>query len=46
MRTGIFPGSFDSLTLGHYDLICRAAELVDTLVVAVLKTAIKRRCLP
>ena len=36
MRTAIYPGSFDPVTLGHWDLIQRAAKLVDRLVVAVL----------
>ena len=31
MRIGVFPGSFDPLTSGHYDLIERAAALVDCL---------------
>ncbi len=41
MRIGIFPGSFDPLTSGHYDLIERAAALVDCLYVAVLKNSDK-----
>ena len=36
MRVAIYPGSFDPVTLGHYDLIQRAERLVDRLVVAVL----------
>ena len=36
MRTAIYPGSFDPVTLGHWDLIQRAEKLVDRLVVAVL----------
>ena len=36
MRSAIYPGSFDPVTLGHWDLIQRAAKLVDRLVVAVL----------
>ena len=35
-RLAIFPGSFDPLTVGHVDLIRRAAHLFDRLVVAVL----------
>ncbi|MHA1164559.1 MAG: pantetheine-phosphate adenylyltransferase [Alphaproteobacteria bacterium] len=34
-RTGFYPGSFDPLTLGHMDIITRAAKLVDKLVIAV-----------
>ncbi len=36
MRVAIYPGSFDPVTLGHWDLIQRAGRLVDRLVVAVL----------
>ena len=41
MRIGVFPGSFNPLTSGHYDLIERAAALVDCLYVAVLKNSDK-----
>lgn len=41
MRTAIYPGSFDPVTLGHWDLIQRAARLVDRLVVAVLHNPAK-----
>ncbi len=36
MRTAIYPGSFDPVTLGHWDIIQRAEKLVDRLIVAVL----------
>jgi pantetheine-phosphate adenylyltransferase len=36
VRTAIYPGSFDPVTLGHWDIIQRAEKLVDHLVVAVL----------
>ena len=35
MRTGLYPGTFDPLTLGHLDIIKRAASLVDKLVIGV-----------
>lgn len=35
MRTGLYPGTFDPITLGHLDIIHRAAELVDELVIGV-----------
>jgi len=35
MRTGVYPGTFDPLTLGHMDIIRRAAHLVDRLVIGV-----------
>lgn len=36
MRKAIYPGSFDPLTMGHMDLIRRAAANFDELTVAVL----------
>ena len=36
MTTAIYPGSFDPITLGHIDVIGRAATIFDRLVVAVL----------
>ena len=36
MTTAIYPGSFDPITLGHIDVIGRAATLFDKLVVGVL----------
>ena len=41
MRKAIYPGSFDPVTYGHIDLICRASAMVDELVVAVLKNSAK-----
>lgn len=35
MRTGLYPGTFDPVTLGHLDVIRRAAKLVDHLIVGV-----------
>lgn len=35
MRIGLYPGTFDPLTLGHADIIGRAAQLVDRLVIGV-----------
>ncbi len=35
MRTGIYPGSFDPITLGHLEIIQRASRLVDFLYVCV-----------
>ena len=34
-RIGIYPGTFDPITLGHMDIIERGAKLVDRLIVAV-----------
>lgn len=35
MRIGLYPGTFDPLTLGHLDIIRRATHLVDRLVIGV-----------
>ncbi|MEZ5708429.1 MAG: pantetheine-phosphate adenylyltransferase [Blastomonas sp.] len=35
MRIGVYPGTFDPITLGHMDIIRRGAKLVDRLVVGV-----------
>ena len=34
-RTGVYPGTFDPITLGHMDIIRRGAHLVDRLVIGV-----------
>ena len=35
LRIGVYPGTFDPITLGHMDIIRRGAKLVDRLVVGV-----------
>jgi len=35
MRTGLYPGTFDPVTMGHIDIIRRACTLVDKLVIGV-----------
>lgn len=35
MKRAIFPGSFDPITLGHYDIIQRGIPLFDELVIAI-----------
>ncbi|MFJ1474344.1 pantetheine-phosphate adenylyltransferase [Capnocytophaga cynodegmi] len=35
MKRALFPGSFDPITLGHYDIIHRALDLFDEIVVAI-----------
>ncbi len=35
MRIAVFPGSFDPITLGHYDIVSRAIPLFDKIIVAV-----------
>lgn len=41
MKTGIYAGSFDPITLGHLDVIKRAAHIVDRLVIGVLNNTSK-----
>ena len=35
MKKALFPGSFDPLTLGHYDIIKRGVTLFDEVIVAI-----------
>lgn len=42
MTTAICPGSFDPITLGHVDIIRRAAEIFDEVVVCVMHNAAKK----
>ena len=41
MRTAVYPGSFDPVTLGHLDIIERSSKIVDKLVVGVLQHSAK-----
>ena len=40
-KIAVYPGTFDPMTLGHFDLIQRASALYDTLIVAVAATSVK-----
>ncbi len=42
MRIGIYPGSFDPVTLGHVDIILRSAKMFDKLIIAVLQNSSKQ----
>ncbi len=42
MKTCIYPGSFDPITLGHLDVIRRAAGIFDKLIVAVMVNSKKK----
>lgn len=42
MKTVICPGSFDPVTLGHVEIITRAAHLFDHVIVAVLNNLEKK----
>ena len=41
-HTAVYPGTFDPITLGHDDLIRRAARLFDRVIVAVADSSTKR----
>lgn len=41
MKIGIYPGSFDPVTLGHLDIIERSSKLVDKLIIGVLMNSSK-----
>lgn len=45
MSTAVCPGSFDPVTLGHLDVVERAARLFDTVVVGVATNSTKRSLL-
>ncbi len=40
-RIAVFPGSFDPITLGHYDIVERAVPLFDKIIVAIGQNAQK-----
>ena len=42
MKRAIFPGSFDPITLGHFDIIQRGASLFDEIIVAIGVNAEKK----
>ncbi len=42
MKRAIFPGSFDPITLGHYDIIKRGVKLFDEIIVAIGVNADKK----
>jgi pantetheine-phosphate adenylyltransferase len=46
MRSVIYPGTFDPITNGHSDLICRAARLCERVVVAVAEDTHKQPAFP
>ena len=41
MKKAVYPGSFDPVTYGHLDIIRRAADIFDELIVSVLNNKAK-----
>lgn len=46
MKKAIFPGSFDPITLGHFDIIKRGISLFDQVIVAIGVNAEKKYMFP
>ena len=42
MKSAVYPGSFDPVTLGHLDIIRRASVMFDRLIVAVMHNQNKK----
>ncbi|WP_341666156.1 pantetheine-phosphate adenylyltransferase [Blattabacterium cuenoti] len=45
-KIAVFPGSFDPITLGHYDIIIRGLNLFDKIVIAIGKNFEKKNMFP
>lgn len=41
MRIAVYPGSFDPVTLGHFDIIERTAKMFDKVIIGVLRNRTK-----
>lgn len=46
MKIAVFPGSFDPITNGHYDIIERAVPLFDKLIIAIGQNSQKKYMFP
>ena len=42
MRIGVYAGSFDPITKGHFDVIKKSLKITDKLIVAVMNNANKK----
>ena len=45
MKKAVFAGTFDPFTIGHYDLVKRAAEVFDEVIVGVAGNGSKKKCI-
>lgn len=46
MRIAIFPGSFDPFTIGHHDIVLRALNLFDEIIIGIGHNYTKRETFP
>lgn len=46
MKVAVYPGSFDPITFGHLDILARAAQVFDRVIVGVLENPRKQPLLP
>jgi pantetheine-phosphate adenylyltransferase len=46
MRIAIFPGSFDPFTIGHHDIVMRALNLFDEIIIGIGHNYTKRETFP
>jgi pantetheine-phosphate adenylyltransferase len=46
MRTAVFPGSFDPVTLGHVDIIKRGLKIFDKIIIGIGNNAEKKYMFP
>jgi len=46
VTTAVYPGSFDPITLGHVDIITRASQMFDSVLMAVVKNPGKQANIP
>ena len=46
MKTAIYPGTFDPITLGHLDVLRRAAKMFDRVIIAVASNDTKTPLFP
>ena len=46
MKKAIFPGSFDPFTIGHHDIVMRALNLFDEIIIGIGHNYTKRETFP
>ena len=46
MKRAIFPGSFDTFTIGHYDIVKRGLAIFDEIIIGIGRNSTKRETFP